>query len=154
MQRERRGVVRWLPVLSWAGIVGGVVGLVLISWHPAVNEVTRAVSHGPQGPAVPTVERMRAREAREMLERGGFWVRMAHEASNAVAAGRALGTSPPAATRLDVGGQVTLLISSGKRRVRVPALAGLSQSAAEEECWRAASGSWSCGASRSSPRAP
>jgi len=125
-------VVRWLPVLVWAGILGGVVALVLISWRPETHDVVRAISHGPQGPAVPTVERLRAREARELLERSGFWVRTAHEPSNAVRAGRAVGTSPPAATRLDVGAQVTLLISSGKRRVRVPELAGLSRSTAEE----------------------
>jgi serine/threonine-protein kinase len=132
MRREKRRATRWLPVLVWAGILAGVLALVLLYTGSSATEVTRAVSMGPQGPVVPPVERVSAREAREALERAGFWVRTAREPSAEVRAGRVVGTSPPVASRLKVGAQVTLLVSSGRPRVRVPSLQGLGRSAAEE----------------------
>ena len=132
MRREKRRATRWLPVLVWTGILGGVLVLVLLYTGSAANDVARAVPVGPQGPVVPAVERMPVREARGALERAGFWVRTAREPSAEVRAGRAIGTSPPVATRLKVGAQVTLLVSSGRPRVRVPSLKGLGRSAAEE----------------------
>lgn len=137
MRRERRRVVRWLPWLSWIGIVAGVLALVLIGSRPDTHRVTRAVTHEPAGPLVPDVDGMAVADAREALERAGFWVRSAHEPSARVRRGRVLGTAPPVATQLRVGAQVTLLISSGRPRVRVPALQGLSRSTAEERLLRA-----------------
>lgn len=125
-------MTRWLPVLIWAGILGGVLALVAISSRPDAHEVARAMSLGPQGPVVPDVERLPVPDARAALERAGFWVRMAHEPSATVRVGGVVGTAPSTATRLRVGAQVTLLVSSGRPRVRVPALQGLSRSAAEE----------------------
>jgi eukaryotic-like serine/threonine-protein kinase len=137
MQRERRRVGRWVPWVSWLGILGGVVALVVISTRPSTEPVTRAVTHEPPGPVVPDVDGMRVGQAREALERAGFWVRTAREPSARTPRGRIVGTSPPVATGLRVGAQVTLLISSGRPRVRVPSLQGLSRSEAEERLLRA-----------------
>src|SRR5688500_7191439 len=133
MQREKRRAVRWLPVLIWTGILVGVLAVVAISSRPDVQSVSAAVSMGPQGPVVPDVDRLSVARAREALERAGFWVRVAREPSSSERAGRVIGTSPPATTRLDVGAQVTLLVSSGSPRVRVPSLQGISRSTAEEK---------------------
>lgn len=137
MRREKRHVTRWVPVLVWVGILGGVLTLVLIATRPSPQKVTRAVSQAPAGPVVPDVARLRAPDARAALERAGFWVRTAREPSTDTPAGRVVGTSPPAETRLEVGTQVALLISSGRPRVRVPSLQGLSRSTAEERLLKA-----------------
>ena len=136
MRREKRRVTRWVPVLVWLGILVGVLTLVLIAARPTPHRVTRAVSYQPPGPVIPDVDGLTPGRAREALERAGFWVRTAHEPSARTRRGRVLGTSPPVATRLGIGAQVTLLISSGRPRVRVPSLQGLSRSTAEERLLR------------------
>ncbi|HVE67717.1 MAG TPA: PASTA domain-containing protein [Solirubrobacteraceae bacterium] len=133
MRSERRRVTRWVPVLIWAGILTGVLALIAISSRPGAHEVGRAMSLGPQGPVVPEVQRLSVPDARAALERAGFWVRVAREPSSTVRVGRVIGTTPASATPLRVGAQVTLLVSSGRPRVRVPALEGLSRSTAEEK---------------------
>ena len=137
MRREKRRVTRWVPVLVWLGILVGVVALVAIATGPTTHRVTRAAVYEPPGPVVPDVDGLSVGRARQALERAGFWVRTAHEPSARTRRGRVLGTSPPVATRLGIGAQVTLLISSGRPRVRVPSLQGLSRSTAEERLLRA-----------------
>lgn len=101
------------------------------------DTVTLVVSRAPRGPRVPDVSRLRAGIARVALERAGFWVHTARVPSSRTPAGRVVGTSPAASTRLDVGARVTLLVSSGPPRVRVPSVRGTSRSAAEERLLRA-----------------
>jgi len=132
MQREKRRVARWLPWLTWIGILGGVVALVLIATRPGPQRVSAAVSHAPAGPVVPDVAGLSESGAQAALERTGFWVQTASTASARVPRGRAVGTSPVPATAVPVGGKVTLLISSGPPHVNVPSVQGMSQSAAED----------------------
>ena len=98
--------------------------------------VTLLVSRGPQGTPVPDVSRLRPGAARQALERAGFWVRTAHAPSAGTPAGRVLGTSPAATSRLGVGAQVTVLVSTGRPRARVPSVQGLSRSEAERRLLR------------------
>jgi serine/threonine-protein kinase len=132
MQREKRRVARWLPWLTWIGILGGVVALVLIATRTGPRQVHAAVSHAPSGPVVPDVSGLAESRAQASLERTGFWVQTASEASARVPRGRAVGTAPGPASPLGVGAKVTLLISSGPPRVNVPSVQGMSQSAAED----------------------
>ncbi|MDX6698524.1 MAG: eukaryotic-like serine/threonine-protein kinase [Solirubrobacteraceae bacterium] len=136
MQRRRRRVSRWLPILVWAGIMAGVAALVVIYTRPDATAVTRAATPGAGGPVVPAVAGRRVPDAWAALERAGYWVTVDYEPSRRVRVNRATGTTPAAGMALGVGGRITLLVSSGRPRVRVPSLSGLSRSAAEERLGR------------------
>jgi eukaryotic-like serine/threonine-protein kinase len=134
-----RRVTRWLPWLIWVGILAGTAALVLIATRPAggheggpSRSEPSVLSPVPPGTAVPDLSRMSLGDARSALERAGFWVSTAYAPSGQAPAGRVLGTSPTALSQLGVGAQVTVLVSTGRRRARVPSVQGLSRSGAEQ----------------------
>jgi eukaryotic-like serine/threonine-protein kinase len=86
------------------------------------DDVTLTVSDGPGTRAVPDVEGLTRKAARERLDRAGFKARDRSETSEDVPKGHVIRTSPPIASQLDIGATVTLVISSGPEEVRVPNL--------------------------------
>src|SRR5262249_28324052 len=95
------------------------------------SRVQLFVSGGPAGPALTNVEGLTAAEATAKLRAAGFLPTTKHQASSTVAAGKVIGTEPPAGTETQLGSHVTVLVSSGPAPVRVPDVVGQSRSAAE-----------------------
>jgi beta-lactam-binding protein with PASTA domain/tRNA A-37 threonylcarbamoyl transferase component Bud32 len=95
------------------------------------STVTITVSLGPDIVEVPDVAGFRAKQARRTLEDAGFRILEDQRSSSRVRAGLAIGTEPPAGSRLERGKAVTLVISSGVRLVEVPPVVGFQQDLAE-----------------------
>jgi serine/threonine-protein kinase len=95
------------------------------------STVTITVSGGLGTVVVPPVTGLTEKKARVRLERAGFDVQVVQRSSDSVRAGLAIDTEPAAGTVLERGRRVTLLISSGVKRVEVPSLVGLQQDLAE-----------------------
>jgi eukaryotic-like serine/threonine-protein kinase len=93
--------------------------------------VTLVVSAGASERTVPAVAGQSERSAVRELTRATFRVEAEKRPSADVAAGRAIGTRPPAGTEVDAGSRVRLLVSSGPRQVDVPNVVGLTRSSAE-----------------------
>jgi serine/threonine-protein kinase len=88
------------------------------------QDVTLTVSDGPGTRAVTDVEGESARTARARLRRAGFRVRERRETSADVPADRVVRTMPPIGSEIEVGGTVTVVVSSGPEQVAVPDLRG------------------------------
>ncbi|GBE58109.1 serine/threonine-protein kinase PrkC [bacterium BMS3Abin01] len=85
-----------------------------------------------QGIAVPDVVGMEQDQARKTLEAEGFRVETAaEEYSDAVEAGKVISQNPAAGRKLKRDGTVSLVISRGSNKVKVPDLVGQSESYAE-----------------------
>lgn len=106
------------------------------------QEVTRGavvrltLSAGRERRPVPQVDDLPAEQARALLERTGFTVRVRRVLSDR-AEGRVLGVNPGAGTQLPVPATVELLLSAGPPEVvvpvvAVPSLAGLPEPEARE----------------------
>jgi serine/threonine-protein kinase len=95
------------------------------------STVTITVSSGLGTVGVPPVAGLTEKRARERLKDAGLGVRKSQRASSRVRAGLAIGTEPQAGTEVERGRRVTLVISSGAKRVQVPSVVGLQQDLAE-----------------------
>jgi serine/threonine-protein kinase len=95
------------------------------------SRVRVVVSGGPATVAVADVEGLSVSQALARLRKGGLKPSTRSQASSTVAAGKAIGTDPPAGTELQVGSPVVVLVSSGPATVKVPDVVGQSQAAAE-----------------------
>jgi serine/threonine-protein kinase len=95
------------------------------------SRVELFVSGGPASAALMNVEGLTAAQATARLRAAGFKPTAKRQPSSTVAAGKAIGTEPPAGTETQLGSHVTVLISSGPAPVRVPDVLGQSRSAAE-----------------------
>jgi eukaryotic-like serine/threonine-protein kinase len=95
------------------------------------THVSVVVSSGPASAAVPQVEGLSAASAADKLRAAGFKPSTQRQSSASVAAGRVIATSPPAGSVQQTGSAVTVLVSSGPARVRVPEVSGQSRSSAE-----------------------
>ena len=93
--------------------------------------VSIVVSGGPASAALINVAGLTASEATTRLHAAGFKAVTKQQASTTVASGRVIATEPSAGTEVQVGSSVTVVVSSGPQPVRVPAVTGQSQSAAE-----------------------
>jgi eukaryotic-like serine/threonine-protein kinase len=93
--------------------------------------VNIVVSSGPGSAALPSVEGLSVSQSLSRLRKAGFKPTTKEQPNAKVAQGRVIGTEPPAGTELQVGSPVSLLVSSGPAQVRVPNVAGDSQSGAE-----------------------
>jgi serine/threonine-protein kinase len=90
------------------------------------STVTLTVSAGPQQVAVPQVVGLTVSSARGRLQKAGLEASEREENSDSVAAGRVISVSPPEGQKVDKGSSVTLVVSSGKPQVQVPAVVGKS----------------------------
>jgi len=93
------------------------------------STVVLTVSLGPGTVAIPRVAGLPAEKATAKLERAGFEVDVRRRPSDAVPAGRAIGTEP-ANVELEPGSLVDLLVSSGPRTASVPDVVGMDRSSA------------------------
>ena len=96
------------------------------------DTVKLVVSAGPNQVAVPPVEGLSRTNAIASLtaEGYGFQVTEQEEASDIVPKGSAVRTDPAAGELVDKGGAVTLYISTGPAKVKVPPLTGLTEAQA------------------------
>lgn len=88
------------------------------------STVTLTISDGPGSVAMPSVAGLSASQAQRRLQNAGFTVRMRKQSSDTVPSGDAIETLPPEGTPVDQGSTVTLVVSSGKATVEVPAVVG------------------------------
>ena len=91
------------------------------------------VSAGPNQVSVPPVEGLSQANAQALLESEayGFVVTLQQEASATVAGGQATRTDPASGALANKGSAITLYVSSGPSKVKVPPLVGLTQAQAE-----------------------
>lgn len=83
------------------------------------NTVTIVVSSGKQIIAVPNVIGMTSTEAKDKLTSLGFDVSVGEEYSSTVASGKVISQSPDASVSLEKGATVNIIVSKGKKPVRV-----------------------------------
>jgi len=83
------------------------------------STVTLTVSSGPGQRDVPSVAGLSQSAAQSALRRSGFRAAVGSEASDKVAKGVAISTTPSAGTPLDAGSVVTLTVSSGPEQITV-----------------------------------
>jgi eukaryotic-like serine/threonine-protein kinase len=95
------------------------------------STVTLTVSAGPGTARVPDLTGQPRSAARKQLTDLGFDIAEEQQPSDTVTENRVIGTRPDVGTELDKGSSVTLLISSGKQRVAVPDVGGLSEDEAK-----------------------
>ena len=75
--------------------------------------------------SIPAVEDKLAEEARLDLEAAGFTVTTAEETSETIAEGNAIRTNPASGRNVPVDTPITLFVSTGKPKVTVPNVVGL-----------------------------
>jgi serine/threonine-protein kinase len=83
------------------------------------------VSAGEGSVKIPVVEDKLAEEARLDLEAAGFTVTTAEETSDTIAEGNAVRTNPASGRSVPVDTPITLFVSTGKPKVTVPNVVGL-----------------------------
>jgi len=94
------------------------------------SEITLTVSDGPGTKPVPDVVGQTRKKAIKELEDAGFKVDERRETSDTVRENRVISTAPDAATEIDVGSTVTIVVSSGPQQVAVPDVVGQSSDSA------------------------
>jgi len=94
------------------------------------STIVLTVSSGPAIVEVPNVAGLTERQALERLEAPGLDVTTAFRFDDTVPEDRVVGTEPAAATRLQTGASVTLVVSKGTNRIAVPSVVGLDDEAA------------------------
>jgi serine/threonine-protein kinase len=95
------------------------------------SRVSIVVSRGPARETLLNVEGLTPAEAVAKLRKAGLKPSTKTEPSTTIAAGKVIGTEPPAGTEVQLGSAVTVLVSSGPEAVRVPDVVGQQRSAAE-----------------------
>jgi serine/threonine-protein kinase len=86
--------------------------------------VTLTVSSGPGQETVPQLRDVGRRTAARRLTELGFAVAMEERPDADIRRDRVVETTPPAGERLDRGEEVTLVVSTGPRRIAVPEVVG------------------------------
>src|SRR5262249_29644826 len=89
------------------------------------------LSSGPSKVAVPNVLNEDATTAAAQLGQAGFSVQTQNESSKTVPQGQVIRTNPGPNEQAPKGSSVTIVVSTGPQQVAVPAVNGLTQSAAE-----------------------
>jgi serine/threonine-protein kinase len=131
----RRAGLNAVPSLAASSSVP--TGLVISETPPAGSLVKKGsrvsilVSGGPASEPLVNVEGLGASQAVAKLRKAGFKPTTKTQPSTTVAAGKVIGTNPPAGTELQLGSLVTVLVSSGPEAVHVPDVVGQSLPAAE-----------------------
>jgi serine/threonine-protein kinase len=88
------------------------------------SNVSLLVSTGPGSQALPDVTGRSAAEAMRLLRARGFVPKSQSQASETIAKGRVISTDPAPATEVQLGGAVTVFVSSGPAQVKVPGVTG------------------------------
>jgi serine/threonine-protein kinase len=91
------------------------------------SRVSVVVSSGPGIVALPNVNGKKSSEATKILREKGFQPTLQDQSSDTVAKGLVISTSPAADTEVQVGGPVTVVVSSGPEEASVPEVSGESQ---------------------------
>ncbi len=89
------------------------------------TDVTLIVSAGSSGIAVPDVYNKTYEEAYNMLTEAGFVVNRADNYSPTVEKGYVIAQSPVSTSKVPAGSVITITVSLGKEKVKVPQLIGL-----------------------------
>jgi eukaryotic-like serine/threonine-protein kinase len=117
--RRRRTILLWLAgVLLVLAVVGG---------------VAYAVFHGGGGTAVPQVTGKTAAAAQTALKKAGMQAKVVDQASSTVKKGVVVKASPADGSIVPPGSTVTLYVSSGPQKIKVPPVVGEQQSDAEAQ---------------------
>lgn len=93
----------------------------------AGSKVKLVASAGPQGVEVPSVTGISYEEAQSRLASEGFTVTREEASSNDVAEGLIISQVPAAQTKVAKGTNITVIVSQGKEKIRVPNLIGQSE---------------------------
>jgi eukaryotic-like serine/threonine-protein kinase len=121
------------PVVSLAANASVASGQVIGTTPPRGTIVDRGsrvsvfVSSGPGILALPNVNGKKSSEAVKILREKGFKPTTQSQPSETVAKGLVISTNPPADTEVQVGGPVTVFVSSGPQEVSVPEVTNESQ---------------------------
>jgi beta-lactam-binding protein with PASTA domain/predicted Ser/Thr protein kinase len=100
-------------------------------------QVTLTISTGPDAAEVPEVVGLPEAEARAAIERAGFQVgSVSQQPSGDAAPGLVIDQDPDPGARLRRGESVSIVVSSGKPRVQVPELEGLTEEDARNQLLR------------------
>ena len=91
---------------------------------PEGTAVDLTVSSGPPSATIPEVRDLPAADAQAALETEGLTVNVSERSNAKVAAGNAVKTEPAAGQQVDVGTEVTLIVSKGPKPVTVPDVVG------------------------------
>jgi beta-lactam-binding protein with PASTA domain len=94
------------------------------------SRVSVVVSSGPGIVALPNVYDKRSDEATKILREKGFQPTVQSQSSDRVTKGLVISTNPTADTEVQVGGPVTVFVSSGPQEVSVPEVTGEQQAVA------------------------
>jgi beta-lactam-binding protein with PASTA domain/predicted Ser/Thr protein kinase len=94
------------------------------------STITLSVSSGPGTVQIPDVQGLSVKDAKKKLEDAGLQVTIEQAFSADVPEGLAVGTDPAAATGVETGSAVKLLVSKGPNAVEVPSVVGLTTDAA------------------------
>jgi serine/threonine-protein kinase len=100
------------------------------------STVTISVSTGLGTVVVPDVAGQTEKQALKALRDKGLRPRVRERSSSTVRAGLAIGTIPVAGADLERGKPITLLVSTGPKRVQVPSVIGEQQDLAESQLRR------------------
>ena len=95
--------------------------------------ITLTVSEGPGTAGVPNVLGDGRLQATRKLKQAGFKVRERREPSEDVPENHVIDTNPSPGTLAQVGSEVSVTVSTGRKRVDVPALKGLNQDEAASQ---------------------
>jgi eukaryotic-like serine/threonine-protein kinase len=121
------------PVVSTAANAHVATGLVIGTTPPHGTVVKKGsrvsvfVSSGPGILALPDVTGKKSAEAVKILREKGFLPTTHNQSSDTVEKGLVISTNPPPATEVQVGGPVTVFVSTGQREVTVPEVTNESQ---------------------------
>ncbi|MGA9875789.1 MAG: Stk1 family PASTA domain-containing Ser/Thr kinase [Solirubrobacteraceae bacterium] len=122
-----------VPIVSLAANAHVPSGLVVGTTPPSGTTVKKGarvsviVSSGPGIVTLPNVNNKPSAEALKILHDKGFQPTPQSQSSNTVGKGLVISTDPAADTEVQVGGPVTVLVSSGPQEVGVPEVTGESQ---------------------------
>ena len=103
---------------------------------PPDTPIDLVISKGPEPVELPDITGKKQSVATKRLEEAGLQVTTTKEFSNNVAEGRVVSMSPTAATVVDSGSTVELVVSKGPPPVEVPNLIDMRRKAAVEELQR------------------
>jgi serine/threonine-protein kinase len=101
------------------------------------STVVLKLSAGPASTSVPQLQRQSPPAAEQALREAGLTFTVVRRPSTAVPAGQVASVSPPALSQIPRGAQVTLAVSTGPARVRMPSLIGQREAAAQQRLARA-----------------